>query len=1854
MKVDPHNIKFPANAMSAQTSAMPSAELSPENIEPETPKYDSMEARLSKFRGVRLTLPKRSQFPDQVAFTTAWKEFISKLPDRMDLVDMAQHADVMSRMRSTRPLLFMPIEVMDIQYNWKYYMLLSGIVRGGAKAVVLVEGIEPRFDVRVPPGISPDNFRQLLADWYREHCGPRCGPLRTEVTMLYPPKEFSEHKIPYIRVYNDSANRRSKQIKFTHGNEFIYYNDTSHANASVYLETANDDLSCYYRMISRENKLRLASWMMISDYVNMRATGENFVKPNIPVAIRVQLKNICDPAKHPREPINTMDHRDLVRDPAVIMLWDLETYSIKHTGDAPQITRVLTTDGKEDDIIVMQSMLFSYHHSDEILIRLNFTDLPSPPIPDGMVIQTEGQADIIQVKALMMERMRMDYVSGFNDSAYDWPFVFRRAEVLDKHGHSLCKALKERPCVINVTDDVRQWVLRDAFDKSINVKIDADTTVNVEFLHAPGFICLDTRVIFRQMYPNMENVSSLNSFLEANKIGRKEDMPYQTMFKIYRMMRQLAHDLGTKNYEEIMERLDDWLDKHGPMYKPFEGIDLEDNPFQRIDASEYNIRELTIEEVITLAKMAENVVRYCNVDAQRCQELLKKRNIIADKRETANITFTSTFDALYRAGGMKVRNTMMAKATESNWGIAHSNVTRIKTKSTKKYPGAYVIPPKKGLYRDHKWMKAARLLAYFRPDLYHAVFGSLVEKARASGSDNPERPLDEWVNPQSPDFQPIIRDICDALQVKLYRAIERMPSSRSHKDTEMSSNPKNTRTSLIEASAVGEPETASHADEILRKRKARIAELDKLLEDRPVRIRLPKPAANADEAMTEIMREIMSGPDFTVNQVEEIERNNDLFPMTDRPNSGLDHSSLYPNIIITFNLSPEKCIRSRKQMESLLGKRDKYGNLYRFREIVFHYKHKDEPKGPENEVRAWFVQYTPVEEVDPKTGKKHFVRYDGMGLYPVVLKELFDMRVGLKGGLARYGLPQEFLNSMVNKRNEKKLPDLDSLPIPEQRAEVLKAAEQELREREAKFAETKKKLSEEKVHHMKKVIDFIKNDWDILGEKSGYTELEFDTVDEHGKPIKRKYRVMTFSKFLDEVAFNYNYYNSKQMAIKLIMNTAYGETGFNISPFFLVEVAGAVTDMGQRMLKLPKAYITEKGFSVIYGDTDSLYTTPPEDAYAEVDQLYESGQISKLEWWFRMADLSMDVMDRCRDEVNEMLYEYTGTRFLCMAYEEVLWPYMMVGKKKYVGLKHEGIVDLTICKADCPFTKFAKDKLVFVRGLELKKRGSSEVLKTCCMEVVWRAFNVAESRTLREICEDKLKEVKHRQWDSRMFVKTVKYKLPGFKPTGEPRQGNLKVHDFMRRMKEVQSNRPDLGIREAELGERFEFIIVERYPHAYNIRGVSQSLSMGERMEYAHVVCGPKDGPDAGKPNVAYEQYLGETLRPDLDYYVENELIGQLARFIIYHPQYDRMYEYLRDVTDDADFDDIYKKADNKAHNMAKDQLIKFYQLNYATKYRNYNSSVQNMFRGASKAISRRWEERYGSGSRILDIATKMITSANEDIGKLGNTFPIVDVLMSDMELLASKESEALPICDLRVVQKKAKMNLPQFTVMYRRILSIREARAKRLLDETKAKLARLLPGVQEFAFRQMNWLGASMDTLMRELKLDKSPVPVDLNRTPTPIHESTITESDDGKRKRKPPARKPPARKLTKTVEEIATTKAIQVKVTVPETLVEEAVELSLDFELAEEQENAKEIIDEIRDCYRDLTASKYMYKSIAYMRRTLEDMAREKNKSDSRGADPRILAEMRRKDSTMMRDFAEFLATDVTPIEGPNGMDF
>lgn len=60
-------------------------------------------------------------------------------------------------------------------------------------------------------------------------------------------------------------------------------------------------------------------------------------------------------------------------------------------------------------------------------------------------------------------------------------------------------------------------------------------------------------------------------------------------------------------------------------------------------------------------------------------------------------------------------------------------------------------------------------------------------------------------------------------------------------------------------------------------------------------------------------------------------------------------------------------------------------------------------------------------------------------------------------------------------------------------------------------------------------------------------------------------------------------------AVKILMNSFYGVLGTPACRFHNVAVANAVTGMGRRLLRWSKRWFQERGFDVLYGDTDSLF-----------------------------------------------------------------------------------------------------------------------------------------------------------------------------------------------------------------------------------------------------------------------------------------------------------------------------------------------------------------------------------------------------------------------------------------------------------------------------------------------------------------------------------------------------------------------------------------------------------------------------------------------------------------------------------------
>jgi DNA polymerase-2 len=84
----------------------------------------------------------------------------------------------------------------------------------------------------------------------------------------------------------------------------------------------------------------------------------------------------------------------------------------------------------------------------------------------------------------------------------------------------------------------------------------------------------------------------------------------------------------------------------------------------------------------------------------------------------------------------------------------------------------------------------------------------------------------------------------------------------------------------------------------------------------------------------------------------------------------------------------------------------------------------------------------------------------------------------------------------------------------------------------------------------------------------------------------------------------------KSNAIKILMNSMYGVLGSGASRLFFPEVANAITHFGQLLIRLAAGFAAERGYAVIYGDTDSLFV---DSAEADPDRALALGEQLRVE-----------------------------------------------------------------------------------------------------------------------------------------------------------------------------------------------------------------------------------------------------------------------------------------------------------------------------------------------------------------------------------------------------------------------------------------------------------------------------------------------------------------------------------------------------------------------------------------------------------------------------------------------------------------
>lgn len=158
--------------------------------------------------------------------------------------------------------------------------------------------------------------------------------------------------------------------------------------------------------------------------------------------------------------------------------------------------------------------------------------------------------------------------------------------------------------------------------------------------------------------------------------------------------------------------------------------------------------------------------------------------------------------------------------------------------------------------------------------------------------------------------------------------------------------------------------------------------------------------------------------------------------------------------------------------------------------------------------------------------------------------------------------------------------------------------------------------------------------------------------------------------------------NSLQLAYKVTANSLYGQTGAPTSPIYFMRIASSTTAIGRERLFGARKLVHEqfKGSEIIYGDTDSIFIN-----FHLTDE--KGNRLTGKPALIKTIELAQKAADLINANIPNPQR---------IVYEKTYHPFILVSKKKYVGLK---------------FEKDPEKYTVSAMGMVLKRRDNAPIVK---------------------------------------------------------------------------------------------------------------------------------------------------------------------------------------------------------------------------------------------------------------------------------------------------------------------------------------------------------------------------------------------------------------------------------------------------------------------------------------------------------------------------------------------------------------
>jgi DNA polymerase elongation subunit (family B) len=179
--------------------------------------------------------------------------------------------------------------------------------------------------------------------------------------------------------------------------------------------------------------------------------------------------------------------------------------------------------------------------------------------------------------------------------------------------------------------------------------------------------------------------------------------------------------------------------------------------------------------------------------------------------------------------------------------------------------------------------------------------------------------------------------------------------------------------------------------------------------------------------------------------------------------------------------------------------------------------------------------------------------------------------------------------------------------------------------------------------------------------------------------------------------FMQNILDKRQLGYKVTANSLYGQCGAKTSTFYEKDVAASTTATGRMMITYAKRIIEE-----VYGDREYItechgpVLTKAEYVYGDTDSVFFTFNLQDKETGEKITGKkALEITIEIAQDAAKLCTEFLKPP-MELSYEKTLMPFVLLSKKRYVGMLYE--------------TDANKGKLKYM-GLSLKRRDSCDYLK---------------------------------------------------------------------------------------------------------------------------------------------------------------------------------------------------------------------------------------------------------------------------------------------------------------------------------------------------------------------------------------------------------------------------------------------------------------------------------------------------------------------------------------------------------------